>query len=299
MQRLGHIGDAPAQPIFAAVGFFDGVHRGHQALIHAARQAAEEARGLSAVLTFDSHPLAQVAPERVPPLLEEMPARLEKFRRLGVELVFTLPFTAELAQQPAEEFAQRLPPRFHCFCGENWRFGAHAAGTPETLKRLGIPVEIVPYAMFKGEAISSSRIRAAILRGDMESAAAMLGRPYALTGTVVHGRGVGKSELCVATANIEPPAGLALPPHGVYATTATVAGQSWPALTDFGTHPTFGASPTPLFETHLIGFTGELYQKTLQIDFLARLRGEQTFASPQDLKAQIARDLAARQRLEK
>lgn len=295
-------------PIVLAVGFFDGVHRGHRLVLDSAVERAKELGGQAWVFTFDRHPLSVLAPSQCPPLLCSLEERLRLLESTGIEGVLLMAFTRQMAVQDPETFVRWLcgHPRgdvahgaklSEIRCGDNWRFGRRAAGTPELLARYGkvygFRVVIVPYAEYQGVEISSTRIRYAIREGRIEDAAAMLGRVYAVRGPVVRGRGVGHT-LCAATANIEPHADV-LPPLGVYAVRVGVDGATYKGVANLGVHPTFAESrpDRPLLETHLLDFDGDLYGKTIDVAFLAKLRDERAFGSAEALAAQIAEDARA------
>lgn len=299
-------------PVFLAAGFFDGVHKGHQLVLSSTVERAREVGGQSWALTFDRHPLAVLAPSKCPPLLGTLEDRLRLLEKTGVDGVLVLKFTRQLAVQEPETFIRWLcgKPRgedqealrlsamaklSEIRCGDNWRFGRRAAGTPELLaqygKFYGFRVVIVPYAEYQGLEISSTRIRYAVREGRLEDASAMLGRPYSVRDVVVRGRGMGQT-LCVATANLQPRADV-LPPNGVYAVCVSVDGCSYNGVANFGIHPTFTdrRPEHALLETHLLGFEGDLYGKTLEVSFLARLRDECVFDSAEALMKQIAEDV--------
>ncbi len=298
-------------PIVLAAGFFDGVHKGHQLVLASTVERAREIGGQAWVLTFDRHPLAALAPSKCPPLLSTLEDRLHRLEDSGVDGVLLLEFTRKLAVQEPETFIRWLCGKpvaedhsaHHAAsaklseirCGDNWRFGRRAAGTPELLARFGahygFRVVIVPYAEYQGVEISSTRIRYAVREGRLDDAAAMLGRPYSVRDTVVRGRGIG-SALCVATANVQPSTDV-LPPNGVYAVRVLVDGKSYNGVSNLGVHPTFSESmpERALLETHLLDFSGDLYGKTIEVSFLGRLRDERAFNSPEALASQIADDV--------
>ncbi len=302
-------------PIFLAAGFFDGVHKGHQMVLASTVERAREVGGQAWVLTFDRHPLAVLAPSRCPPLLCTLEDRLHLLEQAGIDGVLLLTFTRKLAVQEPETFIRWLcghprtphlvePKRSSAAvaklseirCGDNWRFGKRASGTPELLARFGqqygFRVVIVPYASYQGLEISSTRIRYAVREGRLTDAAEMLGKPFSIRDVVVRGRGVGQT-LCVATANIHPRSDV-LPPHGVYAVHVSVGGRLFKGVANLGIHPTFGeeASPDrPVLETHLLGFKGDLYGQTIEVSFLCWLREEAVFTSSEALMRQITEDI--------
>ncbi len=298
-------------PVVLAAGFFDGVHLGHQRVLSGAVERARELDGQAWALTFDRHPLAVLAPSKCPPLLSTSEERLALLEQSGVDGILALEFTRKLAVQEPETFVRWLcgPPRIasqtatssasaklsEIRCGRNWRFGRRATGTPELLAQLGRPygfrVTIVPYAEYQGMEISSTRIRFAVREGRLDDATAMLGRPYSVRDTVIRGRGVGHT-LSIATANLQPSAEV-LPPNGVYAVRVKAQGKTFNGVANLGMRPTFtDAIPDrALLETHLLDFDGDLYGQTIEIAFLARLRDERAFTSPETLARQIADDV--------
>jgi len=299
-------------PVVLAAGFFDGVHKGHQLVLTSTIERAREVGGQAWVLTFDRHPLAVLAPSKCPPLLCTLEERLRLLEQSGVDGVLVLEFSRQLAVQEPETFIRWLcgKPRSEeepaarpaasaqlseIRCGDNWRFGRRASGTPELLAQFGqlygFRVVIVPYAQYQGLEISSTRIRYAVREGRLDDAAAMLGRPYSVRDVVVRGRGVGQS-LCVATANVEPRTEV-LPPNGVYAVRVAVDGATYKGVSNLGVHPTFDEvrPEHAVLETHLLAFDGDLYGKTIEVFFLARLRDELVFDSPDSLLRQIAEDV--------
>lgn len=292
-------------PIVLAAGFFDGIHKGHQSVLLDAIRRAREINGQAWALTFDRHPLSVLSPDKAPAMLSTREERLEHFAALGMDGVLMLPFTRQLAALEPEAFVQRLcrptPTVTHGLseirCGANWRFGAYASGTPELLakfgERYGFHVVIVSYARYQGEEISSTRIRQAIRDGALRHATAMLGRPYSVQGTVVHGYHRG-TKLGFPTANLKINAEV-LPPDGIYATLATLSGKTYPAVSNLGINPTFrGAHEQHVLETHVLDYTGgDLYAQPLRVAFVAGLRDEIKFDTEKALVEQIGRDCEA------
>jgi riboflavin kinase/FMN adenylyltransferase len=282
------------------IGTFDGVHLGHRALIAQTIGEAKQ-RGLaSGVLTWDRHPAATLRPDAVPPMLSSPERKIELLRETGPDLIAVLPFDVPLSQRPPESFVQDvlvkgLGARL-VLVGAGWRFGKGRAGTVELLEELGRDLGFeargVDLEEVSGEAASSSRVRKAVTSGDLALAERLLGRPFDLDGVVEHGdsRGAG---LGFPTANLAIDPTIAAPPVGVYAGRARV-GDSWfPAATNVGVNPTFGGAPAPRIESYLIGFDGDLYGRTLRVEFWDRLRDEERFESPAALVKQIERDVAA------
>jgi riboflavin kinase / FMN adenylyltransferase len=289
------------RPIVLAAGFFDGVHIGHQSVILHAIRNARARDGEAWVMTFAPHPMKILKPEIAPRMLTANVHKLALLQAHGVDGAIVLPFTRELAATCAGDFARWL---FHCapslaqiVVGENWRFGTRASGTPALLAELGresgVSVQTMPPVLHAGEPVSSTRIREAIQHGELEIAAAMLGRPPGILGTVIPGRAIGRT-LGFPSANIDPHHE-ALPPQGIYAVEARIDDQFYPGALSYGTRPTFdGNDPSikPVLELHLIDFTASLYGKNIETFLLKRLRDQWQFPSTEALIAQIARDVA-------
>ena len=292
-------------PAVATVGMFDGVHRGHRALLD--RVAAEAAaRGApAAAVTFDRHPLTVLRPGSEPPLLTTLDRKVELLGEAGMEIVLVLEFTRELSEVTAEAFAaevlfDRLAARV-VVVGENFRFGHKAAGDPALLAELGRPrgVEVVAVGLHADgdQVVSSTRIRAELAAGDVAAAAAYLGRPYAVEGEVVVGDRRGRPLLGVPTANLAVPAGIAIPGDGVYAghLTDRAEGEARPAAISVGTNPQFGTDRR--VEAHVLDFDGDLYGHRVSVDFHHHLRDQATFPGVDELAAQIRADIDQVRRL--
>lgn len=286
-----------------AAGFFDGVHLGHRKVLSAAIESARACGGEAWILTFDRQPISVLAPSKAPLLLNAPEDRLMMFEALGMDGALLLPFTRNLAVQDPEEFVRSLTSGHltEVRCGDNWRFGRQATGTPVMLaelgKKYGFHVGVVPYAEYEGTKISSTRIRTAVSEGRLDTAAAMLGRRFFIRDEVVHGRGEGGPVLGRATANIRLRGDIVLPPPGVYAAEVTVSEGTFPAAVNLGKCPTFGEDGTTALEAHLLDFDGDLYGQTATVTFWKRLRDERRFESPAALSAQIAQDELAVRRL--
>jgi riboflavin kinase/FMN adenylyltransferase len=281
------------------VGSFDGVHRGHQAVLAELVRMARE-RGLeSAVVTFDPHPLEVVNPAAAPRLLTLADEKLEQLRAV-VARVEVLPFTPELAQLGPEEFTRDvLLERFgmrQLVLGYDHGFGRERSGDVALLRRLGaeagFAVDEVDAVRDAGQPISSTLIRAAVAHGNLASAARWLGRPYSLRGTVIRGEGRGRS-IGIPTLNLAAPdARKLLPPDGVYAARVVWRGTRYDAMMNQGPRPTFGVAERGL-EAHLFDFSGDLYGETVTVEWVRRLRDVQRFPSRDALVAQLARDAQA------
>ena len=292
-------------PAVVTVGMFDGVHRGHRALLD--RVAAEAAaRGLpAAAVTFDRHPLAVLRPGSEPPLLTTLDRKVELLGEAGMATVLVLEFTRELSEVTAEVFAAEV--LFDALAaravvvGENFRFGHKAAGDPALLATLGRPrgIEVlaVPLHADGGQVVSSTRVRAELAEGDVAAAAASLGRPYAVEGTVVVGDRRGGPVLGVPTANLGLPAGIAIPADGVYAGHLTDEHDAVarPAAISVGTNPQFGTERR--VEAHVLDFDADLYGHRVSVAFSHRLRGQAVFAGTAELVAQMRADIDQTRRL--
>ena len=279
------------QASVVALGFFDGVHTAHEAVLTA---AAREARRRALPLLIYTFTAAD--PPKEGPLLSTDAERMAHFARLGADLAVLARFS-EVSPQPPEQFVREvLIGSFRAalaVTGEDFRFGHRAAGDTVLLSRLlaerGAGAIAVPAILSGGEKVSSSAIRAALASGEPERAAALLGRPYAITSPVLSGNHLGHT-LGFPTANQRPLPGRALPASGVYITAVTTeAGDRYLGITDIGTRPTVGGDGVRL-ETHLLDFSGDLYGRPLTVAFLARLRGERRFSSLSALAEQITAD---------
>lgn len=282
-----------------AIGFFDGVHLGHQQII---RQTVADARSedaLAAMLTFDRHPNAIVAPSRVPPLIYPLAKKLAVIESLGIDASLLIQFNKQFSEQSGEEFIRGLARNagnLRSLCvGADFTFGHKRSGNITLLRRLGdelgFAVRGMPAVTQDGKIISSTRIREAIRLGEFDHTARMLGRPYTVAGNVVPGDQLGH-KLGFPTANLDV-TGLVLPPNGVYAARAMIAGKAYRAVLNIGHRPTL-KSPTPevRFEVHVLDCSGDFYDRELEVAFVSKLRDETRFASLDQLKAQIARDIA-------
>ncbi|WP_100445991.1 bifunctional riboflavin kinase/FAD synthetase [Glycomyces xiaoerkulensis] len=279
-----------------AIGVFDGVHRGHAALVKAAIKAADERVARSVVVTFDPHPTAVVAPSAVPPKLTSLDRRVELLGELGVDGVCVLPFTEELSRLGPDRFIEHLVRTTGAVAvvvGENFRFGHKAAGDVGTLRELGerLSFEALPQPLTAdGAAYSSTRVRALLAEGDVVGAAEILGRPFGVEGAVVHGSGRGV-DLGFPTANIEPVPGLAVPADGVYTGWLHHDSRRHPAAISVGTNPTFGENARTV-EAFVLDFSGDLYEAEVRLDFVSRLRGQIAFDAVDALAEQIETDVA-------
>ncbi|HEX7128037.1 MAG TPA: bifunctional riboflavin kinase/FAD synthetase [Thermodesulfobacteriota bacterium] len=289
-----------------ALGNFDGVHLGHQALFDRLKALGGRLGGDTVVYTFDPHPVAFFFPDRPPFLLTTLEQRLELIERFGIPTAVVATFDASYAAQSPEAFVEEvlvgaLSARA-VVVGYDFTFGKGRAGTPEVLvslgRRHGFEVDVIAPVSVGGEPVSSSRIRRLVAAGRVEEAAALLGRPYAIRGAVVPGHRRGGAALGFPTANVaaENPV---LPPNGVYAALVRGLGPdalpagAWAAAVNVGVAPTFGGAGARTVEAHLLDFDGDLYGRRLEVAFVARLRDERRFPDLDALRAQIAADVAA------
>jgi riboflavin kinase/FMN adenylyltransferase len=291
-QRLG--------PAVLTLGNFDGAHLGHQAIIRGAVARARDAGARCVALTFEPHPVAVLAPDRAPPMIQTLHDRLASLRDLGVDVTVLQRFTLDFAGLDPEAFVRDFLLRHievvHVVVGYNVNFGRARAGSAETLRalgaRLGFGVDVVGpvTAPGDGEHVSSTRLRELLLAGDMPGARRLLGRPHALRGRVVIGDRRGRT-LGFPTANLHLRRGLLLPPDGVYAVGVEVDGRAHEGVLNVGVRPTFGGRRRTI-EAHLLDFTGDLYRRWLVVNVIERLRGEAAFSGPEALRAAIAADVA-------
>jgi riboflavin kinase/FMN adenylyltransferase len=279
--RVTKLPDAEPKPRHVAIGTFDGVHRGHRAVIE----------GADTVLTFDPHPLEILHPAAAPKLIMSFEVKRDVIDGLGVEELVVIPFDQEFASIPAEGFIEQvLLERLgaeQVSVGENFRFGAKAKGDPAMLEaRPEFSTRVVPLVEVDGETVSSTRIRALVAAGEVEAARRCLGAPVMVEGTVVEGDRRGR-KLGFPTANLVPDDRLVTPGHGVYAAFAN--GQ--PAAVNIGVRPTFESGRGVLIEIHIIDADEDLYGQNLRVAFVSRLRGERRFPSVEELIAQMHRDV--------
>ena len=270
-----------------AVGSFDGVHLGHQYLLHQALAEAKSLHQPLLVYTFD--PPTKVF-TRGEGFLMDLTEKVEALRALGVELILAVAFNETFAKRKAEEFLEDLRKlgASRIYVGEDFRFGRGRSGGPEDLAQVA-PVRTVPLLTLGGEPVKSSRIRALLQEGRVEEARHLLGRPYGAYGVVVEGEKLGR-KLGFPTANLAVHPNKVLPP-GVFAVEAQGAFGRYKGVANVGTRPTVNGSERRL-EVHLLGFAGDLYGEEMRLVFLKRLREERRFASLEELQAQIAKDVA-------
>ncbi len=286
------------------LGMFDGVHRGHQKIIENVKQHALKKKGESILITFDRHP-KNVIEGRLPSFITSLDHRLALFERLGIDYAVVLTFDQKLAQMTAEDFVHEILVRWldvRCVVlGFNCRFGKNREGNISLVRKLankyGFEVYGCPPVIYRGQVISSTAIREAILKGAIEKAEGMLGRPVSILGTVVKKSGRGRL-LGYPTANLNLHHEVR-PPRGVYGTKVRLPDREYLALTNIGLRPTFAKEPFTSedemleIEVYILDFHGSLYGKDLEVQFLFKIRDEIPFKTIEELKAQIDRDKEA------
>jgi riboflavin kinase/FMN adenylyltransferase len=283
-----------------AIGNFDGVHVGHQALLQTAREAAASHGGEAVVLTFDPHPARLLAPKLAPPLLVTRARKLELLAAHGIAACVVEPFTRELAATSPHEFVRSLLVgglgARDVVVGWDFTYGQKRGGTIETLRAdgaaLGFGVHVVPAVTVDGLVASSTKVREFVLEGNVAGAHLLLGRHFDVDGTVVRGAGRGR-QIGIPTANVAAE-GEVLPKAGVYAARVRTDDGAWrPAVLNLGTNPTFVAQGALSLEAHLLDWDGNLYDRRVRVAFVERLRDERRFGSVDELVAQIRRDIDA------
>jgi riboflavin kinase/FMN adenylyltransferase len=280
-----------------AIGNFDGVHLGHRKILSRVVQRARELHHTSAVVTFSPHPLVVLRPGAAPQLLETLDQRLRHFESLGLDAALVLHFDAALASLSPEDFVRRiLCDSLHAaavLVGENFHFGRGQSGNAATLSQLGralgFAVEVIPPVICRGQVVSSSAIRRAIVEGRMCAAAHLLGRPFSLEGEIREGTGTGH-KLLFPTLNLSTNQEI-LPAGGVYATETVLEDKVYRSATNVGMRPTFDGAHLTI-ESHLFDFSRVLSYGSMEVRFWRRLRDERKFPDPASLRDQIQRDLA-------
>lgn len=283
----------PDGPLHLAIGVFDGVHLGHQALVRRLAAGARASGAAAVAATFDPLPIEVLAPGAPPSALSDAGERAEFLGRAGADHVVLFPFDEDFAATAAGDFIERVRGAGdvrRIVVGEDFRFGHEREGDVELLRRVGaFEVEVVPPVEIGGSVVSSTRIRNRLLAGDLEEAAALLGRHYAVPGSIVHGDERGRA-LGYPTINVATPRARLLPRDGIYATWAVLGSARHPAATSLGVRPTFGGGERVL-ESFLIDWTGDAYGERVTTAFVRRLRDELRFASADELVRQIAADV--------
>jgi len=297
LRHLARIGRRFSKPVLT-LGNFDGVHQGHQEILRRLVDTARALDGEAIALTFHPHPVAVLAPARAPRLITDWRSRIERIAASGVDAIVVQRFTPAFAAITAEAFVRRLLVEGlgvrAVVVGHRVSFGHDRAGNADALRRFGktygFAVEVVGPVDVDGHLVSSSAVRRAIAKGELDRARALLGWIPSVGGRVVHGHHRGKA-LGFPTINLRI-GGLVLPPDGVYAVKVRLHGIDWSGVANLGFNPTFG-QPTHSVEAHLFDYDGDLYGQRVEIGFVQRLRGEQKFPNPRALAQQIARDCAA------
>lgn len=286
------------RPAITTLGVFDGLHLGHQAIVRMVVERAALTGMVPTVVTFDPHPRQVLKPETAPPLLQTFAQKMEGLRLLGVRQVVVLPFDATLAALSAERFVEQILVEAlgatEVYLGKGFAFGHQRQGNIERLlawsREMRFFAAEVPEVRVRGHRVSSTLIRRLLQGGRVNLARQMLGRPYGIEGLVVRGEGIGR-RLLYPTANLAVQ-NRVLPSEGVYVTLCLVDGQWYRSVTNIGRRPTVSDQADLRIEAHLVDFDGDLYDQTLRLRFLHRLRGERKFAGIDELKAQISRDRA-------
>ena len=293
----GLYGEYPRPYPVATIGNFDGHHLGHQALLQTVVETARKAQGTALVLTFDPHPVKILAPHVDLRFLTTPEEKLAHFEAAGIDEVVFLDFTPTFAAMSPHKFAEDILHRSlslsELFVGNHFAFGKGRKGRIDDLVHLGeqygFRVHSMTPLMCNGGVVSSSRIRQLIQAGEMEQVTALLGRAYGIRGTVVQGMQQGQS-MGWPTANLHIPDDRVVPPDGVYVARTVYGVQTYDSIAYIGTRPTFGAGER-LIEVNLLDHTCDLYDQQITVQFMARLRGDHTFASVDELSKQIACDV--------
>jgi riboflavin kinase/FMN adenylyltransferase len=285
------------RPTVLTLGVFDGLHLGHQLIMTTVVERARATGAVPTVITFDPHPRAVLHPQSSPPLLQTLDQKVEAFGVLGIQQTIVIRFTQEFSLLRAEDFLrdtvkERLQAK-EVYLGRGFAFGHNREGNIDLLRRvskeLAFEAGEVPEVRFRGQRVSSSRIRQLLAEGKVNLARRMLGRPYGVEGRVEHGVERGH-QLGFPTANLHPQ-NRVIPRNGVYVTGILVDGAWRRSLTNVGVRPTFGTETEPSVETFVLNWSGDLYGDVVRVRFLYRLRDEKRFGSMEELKTQIHRDV--------
>ncbi len=296
LQSISDLSRLPG-PLFLAIGVFDGVHLGHQAVISTSAQHAQAANGTAVVVTFDPHPEKILRPEAAPHLLTATWHKIALIRDLGVGHLLMITFNKQFAATEPEEFVEQLvkhsrPLREICV-GHEWSFGKNRRGNLELLKKLGGEFDFnvvgIPPVTVNRELVSSTTIRRAVEMGDLPKAAAMLGREYTILGTVVRGDNLGK-KIGFPTANLSAH-NEQFPPNGVYFAQATLNGVVYPGVLNLGYRPTVSSEKGRVLEIHLFDLDRDIYGNDLEVRFVRYVRPEKKFESVEALARQIEADV--------
>ncbi len=286
----------PQKEALLSIGIFDGVHLGHQRLLSYLKRQAESKNCLSGVVTFKTHPESVLSSGTTVPWLVQLEDRVALIREIGIDIIVVLPFTLELSRLSAREFIQILKKSLKMcglIIGPDFALGRNREGNIENLRslgrELGFSVEVFPSVTLDGTIISSSIIRRSLLQGDIKKVERLVGRRFSIKGQVISGDRRGTT-LGFPTANLKIEPDQALPADGVYATMVYIDRQPLPAVTNIGVRPTFGGNER-FVETHVLDYSGNLLGQQLKVEFLERIREEKRFATAEDLKAQIIKDI--------
>ena len=291
--------DPADSPSVLSIGNFDGVHLAHREICCFIKEEAARRGGRSVILTFEPHPLCVVAPERRPALMTTLKEKLTRLEAQNIDAVVVEKFTPRLAQTEARDFVRQMIAEglkaSLVVIGFNFRFGKGRAGNIELLQglgaNLGFETHVIEPYMFGGRRVSSTEIRKLLLSGAVEEAARLLGQHHLIEGKVVRGDGRGR-QIGVPTANVDYP-DILMPENGVYACRVQVDGREdfrHPAVTNIGNRPTFDKGEVTL-ETHLLDWNGDIYGKSIRVEFVSRLRAEKKFSGPDELVRQIHMDI--------
>ncbi len=279
-----------------ALGEFDGVHLGHQRLVHRAMQDAREKDACSLVYTFANHPMTIFSPEKAPAHLQTLEEKKACFASMGVGALLLEPFTREYAAQSPETYVKQMVAALHpvsVVIGFNYSFGCRGEGKAADMqafgKKYGFDVAVIDAVDYEGEAVSSTRIRRCLQAGEAEKARRMLGRPYILSGTIAEGKHLGR-QFGFPTANLAFPEEKVIPAYGVYACQAWIEGTAYDAVVNVGRHPT-APEGSPTIEAHLLkAAPATLYGKEMQLSFIQHIREERAFESMESLMHEVERN---------
>lgn len=282
-----------------AIGFFDGVHVGHREVLRKTATEARREQMAASAMTFDPHPREVLGRGGRISYITPLSEKLEQMAACGLDRCYLLTFNRELSELSPADFVDRVLKPLGAeavVVGFNFTFGRYGGGNVDSLRQFGqglFRVSVVKPFLMDGVKVSSTLIREMIYQGSMDRVNELLGRPYRLAGTVVHGLGRGRT-IGIPTANVEPSDRYVIPGNGVYAVDVRIGGDRYRGVMNIGVKPTFADDPPePTLEVHLLGFDGDLYGQRVQIDFLARIRDEQKFSGVDALIAQIRRDIEA------
>ena len=297
MEKYKELVDFPSKHpnIVVALGMFDGIHIGHQAIIRTAVEKAQEIKGTALVFSFANHPRSIIAPEHTPRRIASDAMRLRILKNLGVDALVEIPFTSDFAETEPDDFIRLLRRYFsprYIVVGENYTFGRSGVGTPELLheasRTYGFRLIVCSSVMRDRAPVSSTRIRALIENGDLHRVNEYLGYPFSINGIVIHGQARGR-RLGFPTANLALYEAYERLPNGVYAATVLYQEKVYRAVANIGNNPTFDGCDRRL-EVHILDFSGDLYGAEIMVSFYERIRNEQRFSSVDDLIHQIAKD---------